>query len=427
MYLASNILVMSANVSDPRQRRGLVIAQSKRIKNIAGRNWYVPSQNSSGGYVVDIEGVTCSCPDHELRGLPGSGFKCKHIWAIEYVRKQVLSPDGNQVVVETNRVTYTQDWPKYNAYQCAEKGRVRTLLHELCQGIQMPPARGRGRPRKPLADVIYAAAMKTFTGFSGRRSSSEVAECLDMGFIDEAPAYNTVFEYLEKPEVTPLLQALVEESAAPIAAIDHETAFGIDATGFGTKVYKRWFDAKYGREMKEATWVKLHIAIGVRSKIVTAAKVTAGTLNDNPHLPGLVETTAERFKVNEVLADKGYVGLKNLEAIAKVGATSYIPFKDNNKPGGAELWNKAFHAFLFHRDEFLRHYGQRSNVEGVFSSIKRKFGPAVRAKKFDAQVNEVLLKVLCHNLSVLVRAIHLLDLDPKFWNQRPVPTLEDSE
>jgi hypothetical protein len=236
-----------------------------------------------------------------------------------------------------------------------------------------------------------------------------------MGFMTKAPKYNTIFDYLERPEMTPLLRALVQESAAPIADVDTERAYGFDASGFSTKVYHRWYETKYGTVMKEVKGVKLHIGIGVRSKIITSAVVTEATMNDSPFLPQLVEETAQRFKVEEVLADKGYLGVKNLEAIAKVGATAYIPFKSNSQGEGPELWRKMWHCYSFHREDFLRHYHQRSNVEGVFSAVKAKFGPAVRAIDLDAQVNETLLKVLCHNLSVLVRASHQLGLDAQFW------------
>ena len=49
--------------------------------------------------------------------------------------------------------------------------------------------------------------------------------------------------------------------------------------------------------------------------------------------------------------------------------------------------------------------------------VKRKFGASVRAKMHAAQVNEVLLKCLCHNLSVLVHAIHELGIEPAFWTK----------
>lgn len=47
--------------------------------------------------------------------------------------------------------------------------------------------------------------------------------------------------------------------------------------------------------------------------------------------------------------------------------------------------------------------------------IKGKFGDSIRAKTYTAQVNELLCKVLCHNLCVLVQAIYELNVEPVFW------------
>ena len=49
--------------------------------------------------------------------------------------------------------------------------------------------------------------------------------------------------------------------------------------------------------------------------------------------------------------------------------------------------------------------------------VKRKFGSSVRAKTPAAQINEVYLKALCHNLSVLVHAIHEFGIEPSFWSR----------
>ncbi len=42
--------------------------------------------------------------------------------------------------------------------------------------------------------------------------------------------------------------------------------------------------------------------------------------------------------------------------------------------------------------------------------VKAKLGPAVRAKDPAAMVNEVLLKLLCHNIAVVVQAVYDLGL-----------------
>jgi transposase len=70
------------------------------------------------------------------------------------------------------------------------------------------------------------------------------------------------------------------------------------------------------------------------------------------------------------------------------------------------MWNRLFHYFHMNRAEFLTKGHQRSNAESCFSAIKRKFGDTVRSKTEVSQTNEVLLKVLCYNLVVLIHKMH---------------------
>lgn len=122
----------AASSVDARQARGLALVQSKRakIKHVAGSRWLVPSQtDASGGYVVDVEQNSCTCPDHSDLGI-----RCKHLWAVILIRSEVELPDGTTVVTE-KRIAYRQDWPAYAAAQCEEKDRVQLLLRGLCDGI----------------------------------------------------------------------------------------------------------------------------------------------------------------------------------------------------------------------------------------------------------------------------------------------------
>jgi hypothetical protein len=47
--------------------------------------------------------------------------------------------------------------------------------------------------------------------------------------------------------------------------------------------------------------------------------------------------------------------------------------------------------------------------------IKAKFGANVRAKTPVAQVNEVLCKILCHNICVLIQSMVELGIETTFW------------
>ena len=131
------------------------------------------------------------------------------------------------------------------------------------------------------------------------------------------------------PEMAPLLIKLIEESAAPLASI--ESNFAVDSTGFGTSTYRRWYDAKYGKEMCEHAWLKAHAMVGVKTGIVTAVKVTGPTRTTAPSCPRFSPRPRRRFDVAEVSADKAYLSRANLDAVEAAGAVPYIPFKSNSK------------------------------------------------------------------------------------------------
>ena len=403
----------STTIANPREQRGMQIAATQRLRR-KGDVWAVPSQSGDDSYTVNLDGDTphCTCPDHTMRQV-----KCKHIYAVEYTLRRETKPDGTTTVTKTVRVTYRQNWPAYNAAQSHEAERFTDLLHGLCEGIVQPP-QTRGRPRLALSDVVFSAVFKVYSTVSGRRCMSDLATCQTSGHIGKTPSYNSTFNYLESATLTPILKALIEESASPLKAVS--TAFSVDSSGFTTSRFVRWYDAKYGKERSEHQWIKAHLMVGVQTNIVTSAEVTGADANDSPYLPQLATATAARFRLGKVSGDKGYLSKRNVAEIVKLGATLYIPFKVNSTGSEPELWRKLYHFYMFNREAFLQHYHKRSNVETNFSMIKGKFGDSLRSKTDTAQVNELLCKVLCHNLCVLIQSIYELGIEPTFWAETPV-------
>jgi len=272
-----------------------------RIRHIAGDKYLVPSQTVSGGvHIVDPVEATCSCPDHEDRGV-----RCKHLWAIAYFRNELAEPDGVAPVSEVSRPTYPQDWPACNTAQCEEKERAQILLHAPCEGIGQPEQK-MGRPRLLLRDAVYCATMKVYGTMSGRRSTTDLRACEENGLVTRAPSYNSLFRAMERPDLTPLLKTLIEEFATPLKAI--ERSYAVDGTGFATSTYARWLDHKYGEEKKVQRWVKAHAMIGTQTNIGTAVEVTEGFVNDSPMFIPLVQRTAgSGFTIQDVSADKAYL------------------------------------------------------------------------------------------------------------------------
>ena len=100
----------------------------------------------------------------------------------------------------------------------------------------------------------------------------------------------------------------------------------------------------------------------------------------------------------EVSGGKAYLSERNLRHIEGLGAKPYIPFKSNTTGAGSPMWRRLYAYFTLNEAEWRSHYHKRSNVETTFSMVKSKFGDSVRSKSFDGQINEILLKLLCHNI-----------------------------
>lgn len=328
----------------------------------------------------------------------------------------------------TPRKTYPQDWKAYNAAQTSEKEHFLILLHALCAGVEEPP-QTNGRPRLPIADALFAVCYKIFSTVSGRRFMSDLRDAQAKGYINRTPHFNSIFNYLENPALTPILHDLIVQTSLPLSSV--EVDFAADSSGFTACRYARWIDHKYGRQ-KQKEWVKVHLMCGVKTNIVTAVEIAGKNAADCPMMPALVKTTADSFSIREVSADKAYGSFKNYDAISATGAVPYIPFKENRreepvtqyfqkldkrrllKDPKHKLWEKMLYYFRFREEEFMSHYHKRSNVETTFSMIKAKFGGNVRSKTDTAMVNECYIKIICHNICVLIQETHELGIDINF-------------
>ncbi|MFH2020532.1 MAG: transposase [archaeon] len=393
-----------------RKEKGLHIAKTSRIQRNDKGEWKVPSQTGSGYYIVVSKGLEtkCNCPDHELRHC-----KCKHIWAVEYIVTQEVDNQGNITQTTTIRKTYKQDWKAYNYSKQIEKDKFMELLADITSRIR-EPVYDYGRPTNPLSDSVFAMVFKVYSTYSGRRFASDMNLALERKQIEKRIPYNSMFDYFQKKEMTPLLSQIVQITSLPLSSVEKD--FSVDSTGFGTANFQRWFSFKHGKEITSRKWVKCHFMNGNKTNIISAVKITTEFDNDCPELKELVNTTAENFDMEEVACDKAYLSRENMEIIASYDATPYIPFKSNStaRAGGSAMWHKMYYYFKLNQDEFLEHYHKRSNGETTVHMIKSKFGDRVRSKKWVAQVNEVLCKIIAHNICCVIQEMHELKVEAKF-------------
>jgi transposase len=395
---------------DARTLRARQIVANGRITR-GPECYFVPSQQPGvGRYRVTIDGLfpSCTCPDFEL-----TGKDCKHTLAVrEWVEGgEKPSDEPAEPPAPVKWQTYKQDWPNYDRAQTREKGHFQHLLADLCASIPEPVPKGGikgGRPAVPMADAAFAACFKVYSGFSARRFVTDVRDAADRGHMRKPIGYSAVAKAMESEALTPILRDLIQRSSAPLAEV--ETDFAVDSSGFCMARYHRWIDVKYGTPRAEHDWVKVHIVTGTRTNCVTAAEIHDKNTNDCNILPSLIDTTAERFTIGDVSADKAYAANPNFNAVNRHGGTLYAAFRKNTTGGVGGLFEKMWHLFCANREEYLRAYHRRSNVESTFSAIKRKFGEAVRCKTDTAAKNEVYAKMVCQNVCCLIAAAYELGL-----------------
>ena len=91
------------------------------------------------------------------------------------------------------------NWTAYNAAQTEEKTRFVALLSDLCSTIPQPKQAGKGRPRLPLSDMVFASVYKVYVGFSSRRFTSDLRDAFVDGHVNSTPHFNSVSRYLSDP------------------------------------------------------------------------------------------------------------------------------------------------------------------------------------------------------------------------------------
>ncbi len=405
-----------------REAKALELADRGRVVR-DGDGWLVFSLTSIDRYRVTLSPVFCDCPDFELRQQD-----CKHVSACRIVqsREQAgIRPEPDAAIVPPfpwPRKSYAQDWSKYDGAQQNEKHEFQRLLADLCGTVPDRPGNPMGgEPFAPLGDVLFATTFKIYTGFSGRRFATDLRDAEERGHVSRAVHHSTVARCLENAATTPILTRLIEQSALPFAAIEDE--FAVDSSGFSGCRFDRWYSVKWGRMESEHSWKKAHILCGTTTHTIAAVVITDKDAHDSPQFPGLVGTAAKHFKIRQIAGDKAYTAGENFQVADDAGGRLYAPFKVNATGRAGGIFERMYHLFCLNRDKYLDHYHRRSNVESVFSAVKRLFADSVRSKTDTAMMNEVLGKLLAYNLCRLVHAIFELGLNVELGDKPKAPAI----
>jgi transposase len=392
-----------------------IASRPEEIESLGEEDWSVPSQTGFGRYrVVLAEGRwVCGCRDFEKRELP-----CKHILAI----LELNHPTAESCP------TFRRQYPQHVAYTRGQTGEMRLFDSLLLDLVSVVPELSRssekgGRPAIPLSESFYCTILKVYSGLSGRRAYGVYENVHDRELLSHVPNYMVASRALNRPEAALILYRLLSLSAAPLAGLEDGGVIAPDSTGVQTTSFGGWREDKHG-EKRRRNWLKVHAMVGTKTHVIVRAVVSDRNSGDAPEFEPLLRGTVEAgFRPSAIVADKGYLSAQNYALASSFGIEPFIPFKagtvsnEVNRIRGVrkpESWVKAYHLFQANRAEFDRNYHRRSNVESVFSALKRKFGENIRSRSPTAQVNEILCKLIAYNLTVVVHEMFEHGIAPSF-------------
>ena len=180
----------------------------------------------------------------------------------------------------------------------------------------------------------------------------------------------------------------------------------VDSSGFETRHASRHYririKEKFNRDETRG-WPKVSIACDKSSHLVVSAVVTPGPSADFGFFIPVLTQASKNVTFDRVLADKGYdseINHRIAREELKIRSTVIPTFK---RRGGKDIpLGKYRRQMALHFQNSV--YKSRSQVECVFSRVKRVLGPWVKAKKWDSQERECHLKLLTFNFMLIAGA-----------------------
>ena len=165
----------------------------------------------------------------------------------------------------------------------------------------------------------------------------------------------------------------------------------------------RWLNVRHGRKKRRKDFLKLHFIVDCDSLLILSFKVTPPFKADSKQVEELLKFIGS---LGRLCADKAYLSRKICNLIAKHGGRPYISVKKNVtkiRSQGSKAWREMLVMYRRSKKLYKKRYHRRSLAETAVSTVKRRFDYTLYSKKRRGQKNELRLKVITYNLSIIAR------------------------
>jgi hypothetical protein len=235
------------------------------------------------------------------------------------------------------------------------------------------------------------------------RQTEGIAQGHAKGKVPSIPDFTTISRRINKLDIQ------IKEDNKDEEFEDEYIVIAMDSTGIKVTNRGQWMKDKWN--VRKKGYLKIHIAVNVKSKKILSIKVTDEHVHDSKALPELVEDiikSNKKITIGKLFADGAYEGNDIFRYLsADNGILPCIKVRKNARV----RWKKGNFlrnlSVLTQRNDLQRwkdsvSYGQRWIVETVFSVIKRMFGEYVYSVRLKNMIQEMMLKASLYNKMISI-------------------------
>ncbi len=237
------------------------------------------------------------------------------------------------------------------------------------------------------------------------RQTEGIAQAHAKGKLPSIPDFTTINRRINKLNI-PI------DTGKDKVSKDEYIIIAIDSTGIKITNRGQWMQDKWRIKDKKG-YLKIHIAVNIKTKEILSMKVTDEHVHDSKVLPELVDGVIKSdhmtaLAIGKLFADGAYDSNNIFRYLSDNGILPCIKVRKNAriklKKGKNIIRNLSV---LAQRNDLQRwkdgeSYGKRWIVETVFSCLKRRFGEYLYSVKLKNMIQEMMLKASLYNKLISV-------------------------
>lgn len=232
------------------------------------------------------------------------------------------------------------------------------------------------------------------------RQTEGIAQGHAKGKVPSIPHYSTINRRINNLDIK-----IKDNKSSKEFEYDY-LIIAIDSTGIKVTNRGQWIRDKWGIRKG---YLKIHIAVDIKSKKILSMKVTNEHIHDSKMLPELVQSIIKSNSAapSKLFADGAYDSNGVFRYLSDNGILPCIKVRKNAIVGwkkGNTLRNLSVISQKKDLQEWKDSvsYGQRWITETVFSCLKRMFGEYVYSVRLKNMIQEMMLKASLYNKMISV-------------------------